>query len=934
MTSASEPQPLEDAVDLLLPDASSGEREVARGLAATFRLAAIETADTRSPSTGIEPGLALAALREHDLVEALLGLQDLMIHHAAPCRGSSSFAVLPRPRAPYTESLQSLLKLLGRRSADLQFRLPAPETPQRTALQELLEVMNAWVQHPEARQGQVDQARLWEARCLHNDGELSGSRELLEEILRGLAGANDRGTRRLRADVLAELVSLHMDEGDLEQAKATVARGGPSPRQPADVRWNLDALALAIEWLMGGATFPALDDAFVRSGFDVPGGWREVLQRAEPQRTAAQRAPLQAEVNATGGHRLSLPSRSELGAQAVIFLVIDDQGRLRRGAADVAPALEGEVDRWLRRCCHADGESRSIPQAALRESAPVIVMSGAPGAGSDESLQRSCIDAERGCPKGVIALPLEQGHEVVGLLWMEFASRMLPGAARLQSVADQAVGHPLLRHRVGAAVRLAEENVGPLALEEQWVRTDLRRLWAELVEELALKTAERRWVAFQRVGSSGDLIPVAGGGAGGGRLGEPSNGGLWAIRRVLAGGGYLRYEGDQDGERSSMLHPGAAAGVAVAVPGFSGVEAVLIIESARHGDSRERDAARWAKALEGRSDVLQCGALDHRDRVRKGGGLVLDSRAPDELKRLTQIQVLASNRTDLIIRGEAGSGRRTIARAVHHARHARSGRDDLVQLSSFGLQPGDLERAFSDDAVETVVLTDVGRLSVDGQVTLAQLLGRGIQDRPRLVATGSSPIAREGASFEDSDRAGAAEPPGLARHPDLYRNLERVAVLVPPLRHVRHRIPGLARSLAARWERSARPGVPMLWSEESDEVEAVLWRQPWEGNAVELEAVVRQALLRAEGAAVGVAGLMAAFRDVGLTPVSRLSSRSPEVRDVASALWTTRTATGRVNKTKAATYCGWDPNTLTARLRDMGISDLGDVERLLADSPT
>ena len=58
------------------------------------------------------------------------------------------------------------------------------------------------------------------------------------------------------------------------------------------------------------------------------------------------------------------------------------------------------------------------------------------------------------------------------------------------------------------------------------------------------------------------------------------------------------------------------------------------------------------------------------------------------------------------------------------------------------------------------------------------------------------------------------------------------------------------------------------------------------------------------------------------------------MRDVASALWTTRTATGRVNKTRAAAYCGWDPNTLAARLRDMGISELQDAERLLEDSPS
>ena len=59
----------------------------ARRLATAFRLAALETADVRSPSTGVEPGLALAALREHDLQEAMLALEDLLVPHAAPRRG-------------------------------------------------------------------------------------------------------------------------------------------------------------------------------------------------------------------------------------------------------------------------------------------------------------------------------------------------------------------------------------------------------------------------------------------------------------------------------------------------------------------------------------------------------------------------------------------------------------------------------------------------------------------------------------------------------------------------------------------------------------------------------------------------------------------------------------------------------------------------------
>ena len=96
--------------------------------------------------------------------------------------------------------------------------------------------------------------------------------------------------------------------------------------------------------------------------------------------------------------------------------------------------------------------------------------------------------------------------------------------------------------------------------------------------------------------------------------------------------------------------------------------------------------------------------------------------------------------------------------------------------------------------------------------------------------------------------------------------------------------------------------------------------------------MLRQALLRAAGRELAHRHLTMAFDDVGLELVSRLPSRDPDVRDIASALWATRTVKGRMNKTRAAAFCGWDPNTLAARLRDLQVAEMEDVERLLKDS--
>ena len=51
----------------------------------------------------------------------------------------------------------------------------------------------------------------------------------------------------------------------------------------------------------------------------------------------------------------------------------------------------------------------------------------------------------------------------------------------------------------------------------------------------------------------------------------------------------------------------------------------------------------------------------------------------------------------------------------------------------------------------------------------------------------------------------------------------------------------------------------------------------------------------------------------------RMPSRHPRREDVAAALAVTRRDSGRANKTRAAAYLGWDPDTLVARMGDLGV---------------
>jgi DNA-binding NtrC family response regulator len=57
--------------------------------------------------------------------------------------------------------------------------------------------------------------------------------------------------------------------------------------------------------------------------------------------------------------------------------------------------------------------------------------------------------------------------------------------------------------------------------------------------------------------------------------------------------------------------------------------------------------------------------------------------------------------------------------------------------------------------------------------------------------------------------------------------------------------------------------------------------------------------------------------------IQKIPSRHPRRADLLSALVTTATRGGRVNKTRAARFLGWDPDTLVARMEDLAIPEVG-----------
>ncbi|HVS09345.1 MAG TPA: sigma 54-interacting transcriptional regulator, partial [Planctomycetota bacterium] len=266
--------------------------------------------------------------------------------------------------------------------------------------------------------------------------------------------------------------------------------------------------------------------------------------------------------------------------------------------------------------------------------------------------------------------------------------------------------------------------------------------------------------------------------------------------------------------------------------------------------------------------------------------------------------------------GPAGAGKGILARWLHFEGASEeavlavhgcgAGADEEGEL--WGAASGRREPLIVRARGGTVVLDDLERLAAPAQARLVAHLSEvelESEDRtePRIVATVRRPL-------EELARDGQLRL-------DLAQRLQRLQIHVPALHQRREEIPGLAQHLAERFARELRRPEPSF----SDEALALLWRQPWPGGVRELENLVYKLVLLSPGREVGPEWIEEVARRFRIELCKRLPSRHPEPAELRAALETTRTGRGSWNKTRAALYLGWDPDTLVSRMTDAGLLD-------------
>jgi two-component system response regulator GlrR len=252
--------------------------------------------------------------------------------------------------------------------------------------------------------------------------------------------------------------------------------------------------------------------------------------------------------------------------------------------------------------------------------------------------------------------------------------------------------------------------------------------------------------------------------------------------------------------------------------------------------------------------------LDEVRRALKTSGFAEDegsweaefnTRSPLLADVLARARMAAGGDTPVYVSGEPGTGRETLARAIHRASARSSG--PLVELACAGLDAADGEKRLREGvraaAGGTVLLCELDELAARLHAPLvAAFAGKAGLAPPRLVATG-----------ELAPEHWLAEARPL---PELADLLSGVHFAMPALARRREDIPLL---VAEVLEDLARESGQPIRNCAPEALEALAAAQ-WPGNVRQLRSVVREAAVLAPGPVVTVELIQQALGSASQVP--------------------------------------------------------------------
>lgn len=280
----------------------------------------------------------------------------------------------------------------------------------------------------------------------------------------------------------------------------------------------------------------------------------------------------------------------------------------------------------------------------------------------------------------------------------------------------------------------------------------------------------------------------------------------------------------------------------------------------------------------------------------------------------------------VLIRGESGTGKGVLARAIH-ARSRRAGRgfvtvhcpslsSELLESELFGHARGAFTGAV--EATEgkvaaadggTLFLDEIGDLPLPLQPKLLRFAQEKTYERVGEARTRTADVRVLAATNRNLEADVAA---GRFREDLLYR-LNVIEVVLPPLRERRTDLPAVAQHLLTFFARQTGKEVRRF----TPEALAAISRHPWPGNLRELRNAVERGVILATDDEVGLAHLPV---QVGSPPAAaRVEVGGPVTLEALENEHVRRVLTSSPSLEAAAETLGIDPSTLYRKRKKLGL---------------
>jgi NtrC-family two-component system response regulator AlgB len=286
----------------------------------------------------------------------------------------------------------------------------------------------------------------------------------------------------------------------------------------------------------------------------------------------------------------------------------------------------------------------------------------------------------------------------------------------------------------------------------------------------------------------------------------------------------------------------------------------------------------------------------------------------------------ASSDATILLRGESGTGKGVLARAIHVrslraaapfiTTHCPSLSAELLESELFGHAKGAFTGAVQDTlgrvaAAEggTLFLDEIGDLPMPLQPKLLRLLQEKQYERVGETRTRACNVRIVAAT--NRDLAGAVAAGGFRE--DLLYRLNVFEVVLPPLRQRPKDILPLAEHLLRFFARQAGKSVSGF----TQEARAAVLRYPWPGNVRELRNAIERGVILAGSSDVGLADLPAQIGSAA--PAKAMEVGGDVTLDHLEAEHMRRVLASTATLDEAATVLGIDPSTLYRKRKRYGL---------------